>query len=62
MYTCSIHILLQSFQMKTTTGRSMCQADGDLRLLTTEAYSMGTDAPDIRCVVHAGPPSCLESM
>ncbi|XP_046566715.1 ATP-dependent DNA helicase Q1-like, partial [Haliotis rubra] len=30
-------------------------------LLATEAYSMGTDAPDIRRVIHIGPPSTLET-
>lgn len=40
----------------------MVQPDSDLRLLfATEAYSMGTDAPDIRRIVHAGPPHSLES-
>ncbi|XP_052079201.1 uncharacterized protein LOC127717558 [Mytilus californianus] len=35
---------------------------GSLRLLfATEAYSMGTDAPDIRQVVHYGVPSSLET-
>ena len=33
-----------------------------LRLLfATEAYGMGTDAPDIKRVVHFGPPASLES-
>jgi superfamily II DNA/RNA helicase len=36
---------------------------GSLKLLfATEAYSMGTDAPDVRRVVHAGVPATLESM
>ncbi|XP_046557303.1 putative ATP-dependent DNA helicase Q1 [Haliotis rubra] len=30
-------------------------------LLAPEAYSMGTDAPDIRRVIHIGPPSTLET-
>lgn len=30
-------------------------------LFATEAYSMGTDAPNIRRIIHFGPPSSLES-
>ena len=30
-------------------------------LLATEAYGMGVDNPDIRRVIHAGPPCTLES-
>lgn len=36
---------------------------GSLRLLyATEAYGMGIDVPDVRHVVHIGPPSTMESM
>jgi hypothetical protein len=42
---------------------SMSDPDGSVKLLfATEAYSMGTDAPDVRRVVHAGVPTTLESM
>ena len=39
----------------------MIKENGELRLLfPTEAYSMRTDSPDIRRIIHSGPP-CLES-
>ena len=49
-------------QMKAIRGQDMASSDGQIRLLfATEAYSMGVDAPDISRVVHAGPPSSVES-
>ncbi len=48
--------------MKKDRTKAMSEPGGDLRLLfATEAYSMGTDAPDIERIVHAGVPKCLES-
>ncbi len=48
--------------MKKDRAKAMSEPGGDLRLLfATEAYSMGTDAPDIERIVHAGVPKCLES-
>ena len=48
--------------MKEAVSRDMGSKTGKLRLLmATEAYSMGTDAPDIRRVVHIGPPGSVES-
>ncbi|VDI41671.1 Hypothetical predicted protein [Mytilus galloprovincialis] len=49
-------------QMKSKVLNSMAQMDSSIRLLfATEAYSMGTDAPDIRRVIHAGVPSTMET-
>jgi hypothetical protein len=46
--------------MKTNVLHGM--GTGEMRLLfATEAYSMGTDVPDIRRIVHYGVPSTLES-
>lgn len=40
----------------------MADPNGPTKLLfDTEAYSMGTDAPDIRRIIHAGVPTRLES-
>ncbi|CAG2236061.1 unnamed protein product [Mytilus edulis] len=52
----------QNHKMKSKVLSSMAQMDSSIRLLfATEAYSMGTDAPDIRRVIHAGVPSTMES-
>ena len=48
--------------MKSLIVRDMTDPFGNLRLLfATEAYGMGIDVPDIRQVVHVGPPSNIES-
>ena len=48
--------------MRSQVLKSMSDPNGDVKLLfATEAYSMGTDAPDIRRVIHAGVPGTLES-
>ena len=40
----------------------MQRTDSKLRLLfATEAYGIGADSPDIRRVVHVGPPNTIES-
>ena len=40
----------------------MTDQDGHIRLLfATEAYGMGADAPDVRRIIHIGPPASLES-
>ena len=45
--------------MKETVSEGM---QNELRLLlATEAYSMGVDVNDICRIVHAGPPSSMES-
>ena len=51
------------FQMKVDIGKRMQEIDtSGIRLLfASEAYSMGTDVPDIEQIYHAGPPHCLES-
>ncbi|XP_070551713.1 ATP-dependent DNA helicase Q1-like [Ptychodera flava] len=49
-------------EMKSKVVSGMGEADGDLRLLyATEAYSMGTDAPDIQNIIHIGVPTTLET-
>ena len=49
-------------QMKKEITTQMKIPNGPLRvLLATEAYGMGTDAPDIRNIIHVGPPNTLES-
>lgn len=49
-------------KMKEKTVHKMCYTSSHLKLLfATEAYSMGTDAPKIRRIIHFGPPSSLES-
>lgn len=48
--------------MKDVVGKDLALEDSKIRLLfATEAYSMGTDSPNIRRIIHAGPPKCLES-
>lgn len=49
--------------MKEKTVHKMRDPMGAVKLLfATEAYSMGTDAPNIRRIIHFCPPSSLESM
>lgn len=56
----SIHTFY--FKMKEKKVHKMCEPSSHLKLLfATEAYSMGTDAPNIRRIIHFGPPSSLES-
>lgn len=48
--------------MRSKVLKGMAEEAGALKLLFgTEAHSMGTDAQDIRRVVHAGVPGTLES-
>ena len=48
--------------MKEQTGAAMASPDGPIKLLfATEAYSLGADAPNVRRIVHVGPPGSLES-
>ena len=48
--------------MKKVVVEDMGQKNGNIRLLfATEAYGMGADAPDVRRIVHFGPPSSVES-
>ena len=55
-------ILFLTLKMKSLITTSMKTPNSTLRLLfATEAYGMGTDAPDIKRVVHFGPPASLES-
>ena len=50
------------FQAKKLIAEDMASKDGEIKLLlATEAYGMGVDTPDIRRIVHAGPPCTLES-
>ena len=51
-----------SFQMKKDITNRMQECGGDLRVpLATEAFGMGTDAPDVRHIIHVGPPMTTES-
>ena len=55
-----LHII-GNFQTKEILAKSMRKSDSNLRiLLATEAYSMGTDSPNVRHVMHIGPPSEIE--
>jgi len=48
--------------MKDKIQHDLQQPEGPLRLLlATEAYGMGADCPNIRNVVHIGPPNTIES-
>ncbi|KAK3107748.1 hypothetical protein FSP39_021354 [Pinctada imbricata] len=48
--------------MKEKLVQEMGHPSSKLKLLfATEAYSMGTDAPNIRRIVHIGPPSSLDT-
>lgn len=52
----------QTAYMKSQISDDMQSTSGKIRiLLATEAYGMGADPPDVRQVVHVGPPSTLES-
>lgn len=49
-------------QMKEVITDKMQLSDSSLRLLlATQAYSMGTDCPNVRRVVNVGPPNNMES-
>ena len=49
--------------MKKEIVDDMGDTKGKIKLLfATEAYGMGADAPDVRQIVHIGPPTSLESM
>ena len=40
----------------------MADVNGNISLLfATEAYGMGADAPNIRRIIHYGPPTSVES-
>ena len=55
-------ILFVIFQMRNNVLNEFSKPDSRIRLLlATEAYSMGTDSPDIRRVIHAGAPTSMES-
>ena len=48
-------------EMKEKVLTSFVKADGKLRLvIATTAFSMGIDCPDIRNVIHFGPPPTVE--
>ena len=56
------HVTIFMFQMKTKITHSMQDPNGSVRLLfATEAYGMGADSPNVRRILHVGPPSTLES-
>ena len=55
-------LIYLSIQMKKTIVPDMGDVSGKIKLLfATEAYGMGADAPDVRRIVHIGPPTSLES-
>lgn len=48
--------------MKKIVVHDMANPDGYIKMLfSTEAYGMGADAPDVRRIIHVGPPTSLES-
>ena len=48
--------------MKSVISAAMKVQSSSLRLLlATEAYGMGTDAPDVRRIIHITPPASMES-
>ena len=48
--------------MKQKVSEELSDTDGKIQLLfATEAYGMGADAPDVRRIIHIGPPNSLES-
>ncbi|XP_052061720.1 uncharacterized protein LOC127701794 [Mytilus californianus] len=48
-------------EMKKNIAQNMADTNGSIKLLfATQAYGMGTDAPDVERVCHIGPPSSLE--
>ena len=50
-----------SLQMKEAIFKAMRDASGPVRVLfATQAYGMGADAPNIRNIIHIGPPSTPE--
>ena len=62
-YFFSTEHLFVFLQMRSKVLADFSKVDSQIRLLlATEAFSMGTDVPDIRQVIHAGVPTTLESM
>ena len=48
--------------MRSTILEEFSKRDSHLEsLMASEAYSMGTDTPDIRQVIHAGAPTSMVS-
>lgn len=47
--------------MKEVVASAMGESVGLKLLFATEAYSMGTDCPDIERIVHFGVPKKIES-
>ena len=48
--------------MKTLYTHDMKSETGELRLLfATQAYGMGADSPNVREIIHIGPPKDVES-
>ena len=58
-----IYIYLHfTIQKKIKVASDLRHKEGQIKLLfATEAYGMGADSPDIRRIVHVGPPNSLES-
>lgn len=47
--------------LRFSLANDLSMKNGKIKLLfATEAYGMGTDAPDIHQIIHIGPPSSLE--
>ena len=56
-------VLKIQFQMKAGVAKDMFSSSSCTRLLlTTQAYGMGVDTPDIRRLVYAGAPVTLRGM
>ena len=62
IYIYIIIFLHFTIQKKIKVASDLRHKEGQIKLLfATEAYGMGADSPDIRRIVHVGPPNSLES-
>ena len=61
-FTYNFRVFYFTLQKKKKVASDLRNKEGDIKLLfATEAYGMGADSPDIRRIVHVGPPNSLES-